>query len=144
MKVLNLLFSDFGRKLIALIFAVVIYWQVNEAIKQSEARRDAQKSDKLECVAAVRIVDLGAGRHVSFADGVGPEVKVTLHGAKGDLADMKETDVLFFIVALKEMKPGEYTLPVRCYSRRSGITAHPVEPAKMKIKIVEDPVENHK
>lgn len=145
MKVLDFLCRDFGRKLIALIFAVVIYWQVDRSMTQNDVPREAQRIDNSARVDAVRIVDLGADRRVSFAEGVKPEVKVTLYGAtKSDLADVKDGDVLFYVVAGKELKPGEHTLPVSCYCRRSGIGAHSIEPAKMKITIVEDPVENRK
>lgn len=143
MKVLNFLFRDFWRKLVALIFAVVIYWQVGESIKQSEMRREAQSTVRLSRVDTVHIVDLGVDRHVFFAEGSKPAVKVSLKGGKRELAGLKDGDVLFCVVADKTLKPGEHTLPVRCYSRRSGVTAHSIKPAKIKVTIVENPFGNH-
>ena len=146
MKILRFIFQDFWRKLVALIFAVAIYWQVGATVKKIEARRDARNAVEAQSVSRmykVEILDLGAGRGVVF-DGVKPEVKVSFRGTRKVLDSVKDEDVLFYVVVPKALGPGEHTLPVRCYSCRSEIKVHSVEPAKMKVSVVEIPVENRK
>ena len=152
MKILNFLFRDFWRKLVALIFAVVIYWQVSGVIKQKEAKRDtpaAQKkewsmesSSRRDMDFTVRILDSGAERRVSFASGTAPKVKATLRGMKNELAGMQDGDLVFYVDVPADLKPGEQMLPVRCHIRRSGIEVISIAPAELKI--IGNPVENHK
>ena len=146
MKVLHFLFQDFWRKLVALIFAVAVYGQVSATVKKIEARRGARNAVEIQSVSrmfTVGILDLGADRLVFFPDGV-KQLKVSFRGTKKVLDDLKDEDVLFYVVASKELEPGEHTLPVRCYSSRPDIKVHSVEPAKMKVSVVENPVENRK
>ena len=145
MKILNFLFRDFWRKLVAFIFAVVIYWQVSGVIKQMEAKPEtpapaAEKIDKK--VFTVRMLDGGAERRAAFPAGGEPKVKAMLRGGKNELADMRDGDLIFYVDIPADLKPGEQTLPVRCHIRRSGIKVLSVEPSE--IKIIGNPVENHK
>ena len=82
MKIFDYIFQDFWRKLVALIFAVVIYWQAGGFEKKSEARAVAQVSAPVETeeklqldiqkvsrdvlAFPVGIVDSGAGRRVKL------------------------------------------------------------------------------
>ena len=45
MTLRRLIFRDFWRKLVALIFAVIIYWQVSESIKRNGAGTKSQKTE---------------------------------------------------------------------------------------------------
>ena len=152
MKILNFLFRDFWRKLVALIFAVVIYWQVSGVIKQKEAKRDTPAAQKTEWSMessscrdmdfTVRMLDGGAERRAAFASGNLPKVKVTLRGTKSELTGIQEGDLVFYVDVPADLKPGEQMLPVRCHIRRSGIEVISIAPAELKI--IGNPVENHK
>ena len=148
MKVLHFLFQDFWRKLVALVFAVAIYLQVDDSVKQHKASGSAPGATEIqhrEDTVAVRILDLGgADRLVVFSDGVKPEVKVSLYGVKDELEKLKKEDLLFYVVAAKELKPGEHVLPVFCYSRRPEVKTGSIEPAKIRVSVVENSVDNQK
>lgn len=147
MKIWHFLFRDFWRKLVAVIFAVVIYWQVNDSVKQSDKTGGAKDAANIQTVSRVRtvkILDLGTNRGVSFPDGFNPEVTVSFSGTRKALDGMKDDDVLFYVVAAKELAPGDHSLWVRCYSCRSDIEAHPIKPLRMTVSVIEIPVENHK
>lgn len=142
MKILHLLFRDFLRKLVAVAFAVVIYFSVRSSGEGGAGSAAGIQSVSRVC--PVEILDLGADRCVVFPDGSKPEVNVTFRGAGKVLARMKEDDVLFYVVAPKVLEPGEHTLPVRCYSSLPKIEVDSVKPKTMKVSVVEIPVENHK
>ena len=154
MKILNFLFRDFWRNLVALIFAVVIYWQVSGVIKQKEAMRDnpapAAKNAGSSIGAAsrrdmdftVRILDGGAERRAVFAPGTAPKVKAALRGTKHELDGIKDGDLVFYVDVPADLKSGERMLPVSCHIRRRGVEVLSMEPAELKI--IANPVENHK
>ena len=152
MKILDFLFRDFWRKLVALIFAVVIYWQVSNVIKQKEAKRDISAPKKTELSIeslsgrdmdfTVRILDGGAERRAAFSSGSVPKVKATLRGTKSVLADIKDGDLVFYVDVPADLKLGEQMLPVRCHIRRRGVEVLSIAPAELNI--IGNPVENHK
>ena len=152
MKILDFLFRDFWRKLVALIFAVVIYWQVSNVIKQKEAKRDISAPKKTELSIeslsgrdmdfTVRILDGGTERRAAFAAGTAPKVRATLCGMNSELAGIQEGDLVFYVDVPADLKPGEQMLPVSCHVRRRGIEVISIVPAEMKI--IGNPVENHK
>ena len=141
------LFQDFWRKLVAIVFAAVIYWHVHDSVKQIDktgGSRDAANIQTVSRVCTVKILDLGTNRSVVFPDDFNPEVRASFRGTDKALAGMKDEDVLFYVVAAKELAPGDHLLMVRCYSCRSDIEAYPVKPTKMMVSVVEIPVENRK
>lgn len=148
MKTADFIFKDFLRKLVALIFAVVIYWQAGGFAKKTEAR-DVKVEEKVQINVSevsrtamefpVGIIDDGSGRRVGFAPGVEPRVKATLRGES--LSDVQSgVDLRFYVDPPSELKPGEYTLPVLCNIRRSGLSVISVTPEKIRVSIGENPV----
>ena len=137
MKILHFLFRDFWRKLVAVAFAAGIYYSVKPSDKASEIQ-------SISRVCQVEILDLGTDRCVVFPDGFNPEVKALFSGTKKALDGIKAEDVIFYVVAAKNLTPGDHTLPVRCYSCRSDIEVHPIRPVRMTVSVIEIPVENHK
>lgn len=161
MKIFDFIFQDFWRKLVALIFAVVIYWQSGGFAKKPEPRTVAPQSEPVEVEGKIQIevknvsrssADLefpvgiiadGSGRRVSFAPGVEPRVKATLRGEV--LSDIRDSgDLRFYVDAAGDLKPGEHMLPVLYNNRRSGVSVISVTPDKIRISIGENPVDNHK
>ncbi len=144
------LFSDLWRKLVALIFAVVIYWQAGGFSRKSEtasappkpvnAEKNVQISLKEEPSREesfpVGIVADVTGRSVAFAPGVKPQVKVMLCG--DDLTGIHTGGDLRFYVDAAEFTPGGKKLRVRCHIRRAGIRVLSVTPEA--IEVVEVPV----
>ena len=148
MKILNFLFRDFWRKLVALIFAVVIYLQVSNLIKQREAKRETPASAvKISYVQSdfeftVRMLDSGVARSATFSSGAAPKVKATLRGMANGLSGIRNGDLIFYVDIPADLKPGEQMLPVHWHIRRSGVEVLSVEPAE--IRIIGNPVEHHK
>ncbi len=144
MKILNFLCRDFWRKLVALIFAVVIYWQISGLIKQKETKpeKPAPAAEKADRNFTVRMLDGGMERRATFPAGEEPKVKVTLLGMENGLAGIQDGDLIFYVDIPEDLKPGKQTLPVRCHIRRSGVKVLSVEPKE--IKIIGNPIENHK
>lgn len=141
MKLPRFIFRDFWRKLVALIFAVVIYWQVDGSIKRkapplkpgtdaAAARQvDARRTFTVRMLA--RSID---GKRVFLNKNSAPKVSVTLRGAAADIAAVRDGDLLFYVDG-DEWEPGKGVLPVRWHIRRSGISVSEVSPAEMKIDI---------
>jgi hypothetical protein len=148
MKILDFLFRDFWRKLVALIFAVVIYWQVSDLIKQKEAKRVTLTSTvekvyvQSDVDFTVRMLDSGGKRLATFASGAAPKVRATLRGMDNELSGIRNGDLIFYIEIPADLKLGEQMLPVHWHIRRSGVEVLSVEPAE--IRIIGNPVENHK
>lgn len=148
MKVFEFIFQDFWRKLVALIFAVVIYWQAGGFVKKTETRDvevkenvqiEVKEVSRTDVEFPVGIVDDGSGRRVSFAPGVEPKVKATLRGEV--LSDIQNSGALrFYVDPARDLKPGEHMLPVFYDIRRSGVRVISVTPEKIRISIGENPV----
>ena len=151
MKLLHFLFDDFWRKLVALIFAVVIYWQAGGFVKKNEATCPAPPPASAEIKENVQIkieeepcrmdfpvgiIGGGTGRRAAFAPGVVPRVKVTLSG--NDLSGIQTGGDLRFYVDADEFSQGKNTLRVYCHIRRPGIRVLSVTPEE--IEVVEIPV----
>ena len=138
MKLSRFIFRDFWRKLVALIFAVVIYWQVGESVKRERSSAGSAPRIKIEHIERkfpVRMLDRGvAGKRVCFARGSVPEVRVTLGGAKKDVTAVRDGDLLFYVDA-DDLKDGRTSLPVRWHVRRAGIGVVEVSPAGIKVEI---------
>ena len=150
MKIFRFMFSDFWRKLVALIFAVVIYWQAGGFARKSEtssappktaaAKEDMRISIKEESsredIFPVGIIADGTGRTIAFAPGVEPRVTVTLCG--DDLTGIHTGGDLRFYVDAAEFTQGCKTLRVRCHIRRAGVRVLSLTPET--IEVVEVPV----
>ena len=147
MKLFHFLFADFWRKLVALVFAVAIYWQAGGFVKKSappsasvKVKEDVRISIKEELSRDVEfpvgLIDVGAERRVTFAPGAVPRVKATLCG--DDLSGMQPDRELRFYVDAAEFTQGDKALKVRYHIRRPGVRVLSVTPEE--IGIVECPV----
>ena len=150
MKIFHFLFSDLWRKLVSLIFAVVIYWQAGGFTRKSETPSAPPKPVKVEEnvqislkeepsreeVFPIGIIADGTGRTVAFAPGVEPQVKVMLCG--DDLTGIHTGGDVRFYVDAAEFTQGCKTLRVRCHIRRAGVRVLSVAPET--IEVVEVPV----
>lgn len=138
MKILRFLFKDSWRKLVALAFAVGVYYQINNSLTQKEARHGVPKEPEVEYVrnAVVQPLDQdGAGQRIAIFDNSNGKVKVSLSGRESDIAELKDEDVLFYVLIPKDQKNGDCELPVQCYFRRPGIRVRSIKPEKMKVTI---------
>ena len=145
MTLRRLIFRDFWRKLVALIFAVIIYWQVSESIKRNGAgtKLYARVKPQVTCerVFTVRMLSRGvSGRHVIFASD--PKISVKFRGAKEEVAAVRNDDLLFY-VDVDELRAGQSVLPVRWQIGRPGVEVVSVSPAELNISIAELTVNNH-
>ena len=143
MKLPRFIFRDFWRKLVALIFAVVIYWQVGEAIKRkaspfkSGTNASSTRQTDMRRTFSVRILSRSIdGKRGFWVKNSAPKVSVTLRGTAEDISAVRDGDLLFYVDG-DEWKPGKSALPVRWYIRRSGISVHKVSPAEIKTEIVD-------
>ena len=143
MKLPRFIFRDFWRKLVALIFAVVIYWQVGESIKRKAApfepgagAKSAQQSDA-QRMFPVRVLSRSIdGKRVFFAKNSASQVSVTLCGTTAEIAAVGDGDLIFYVDG-NEWEPGKSVLPVRWHIRRPGISVSKVSPAEIKIDIAD-------
>ena len=144
MKLRHLLFDDFWRKLVALIFAVVIYWQVGESVKKngSSSRSESGRHVKCEHVKrdfSVRMLDSGiAGRRVLFEGDSAPKIRATLCGAKKKVKAVQDDDLVFYVDAGEFASGKSASLPVRWHIRRPGVVIVKVFPAEVKVFAIED------
>lgn len=148
MKLLHFLFGDFWRKLVALIFAVVIYWQAGGFVRKSETPAAPPKPAKVEENVQISIKE-EATREVEFpvgiindrknikavfASGGEQQVKVTLCG--DDLTGIQSGGDLRFYVDTAELVPGKNTLRVRCHIRRAGVRVLSVVPEEIPMQVI--------
>ena len=145
MKIPRFLFRDFGRKLVALIFAVGIYWQISDSSRQDkptagEKPRPVRYAELTRKAAARIIVDMDDGRRrmVDF-DNDTQEIKATFFGKKEDIDGLKDEDVLFYVLVKPELESGKHELPVECKFSRAGIEVRSIKPEKKKISIFDFP-----
>ena len=144
MKVLRFIFKDFGRKLVALIFAVAIYFQLSRTIKKQEMPREvpnaaaevAESSEPVEKSFAVQVLGSGSGRRIVFSEGDEPDVTAVL---RGNVDDLKDGDLRFYIEAEDDLTPGTHKLKVYYHIRRPDIHVQSFEPGEMEISVMENP-----
>ena len=133
MKVLRFIFKDFWRKLIALIFALVLYWE-EDGFKKKQEEMQTEKTF------AVQVLDLGSGQQIVFSDGSEPEVSATIIGK---IDDLKDGDLRFYIEADGDLTPGPHKLKVYYHIRRSDIKVRKFKPVELEVSVIENPENNH-
>lgn len=142
MKFLRFIFKDFGRKLVALIFAVIIYLQVYQVVKKQEMPREVSKAaaESTEAVKpvnfAVQVLGSGNGLQIVFPEGSEPEVTAQL---RGKVDDIKDGDLRFYIEAEDDLAPGMHKLKVYYHIRRPDIQVQSFEPGEIEISVIENP-----
>jgi len=135
MKFLRFIFKDPGRKLIALIFTVVLYWSEggfaqtwDTVYKILHPSVPVEKiSEPVEKTFAVQVLGSVSGRQIVFSEGDEPEVTARL---LGNVDDLKDGDLRFYIEAEDSLAPGMHKLKVQVDS---------FEPKEKEVSVIENP-----
>ena len=141
MKFLHFIFKDHWRKLIALIFTVVLYWSEGGFAQTWDTldkilHPPVPVKPVVEKIFPVQVLGTGNGLQIVFSEGDEPEVTATL---SGNVDNINDGDLRFYVDAEDSLKPGMHKLKVYYHIRRSDVHVESIEPDEKEVSVIENP-----